>query len=84
MYQDSVDALTRLLSGVDDGGKPIGRSEIASVTSVIVTLSNGIRHCTVQVEFADGKTYRIEAFGEEASALHSNARSHPLYSMITV
>ena len=84
MYRDSVDALTCLLSGVDHDGEPLEISEVLSVSSSIVTLSNGIRRCTVQVVFSNGKAYRIEAFGEEANELHHSARSHPMYSMITV
>ena len=84
MYRDSVDALTCLLSGVDHDGEPLERSEVLSITSTTVIRANGIRQCTVQVVFSNGRAYRIEAFGEEAFELHQNARSHPMYSVITI
>jgi hypothetical protein len=84
MYRDSVDALTCLLLGVDHDGEPLERSEVLSITSTTVIRANGIRQCTVQVVFSNGKAYRIEAFGEEANDLHHHAKSHPMYSMITV
>ena len=82
MYRDSLDALTRLLSGIDDEGKPVELSGVASVSSTVRTLTNGIRRCAVQVLFENGSVYKIEAFGDEADELHLRARSHPMYTML--
>ena len=82
MYRDSVDALTRLLSGIDDEGRPLETSGIASVTSTVHTLINGIRRCSVQVLFENGSVYKIEAFGDEADELHLRAQSHPMFSVL--
>jgi hypothetical protein len=82
MYRDSVDALTRLLAGIDDEGRPLEQSDISSVSSTVRTLSNGIRRCIVQVLFKSGSEYKIEAFGEEADELHVRARSHPMFNML--
>jgi hypothetical protein len=82
MYRDSVDALTRLLSGIDDKGMPLEQSEVSSVSSTIRTLTNGIRRCIVQVIFGNGSQYKIEAFGEEADELYLRAQSHPMFSLL--
>jgi hypothetical protein len=57
------------------------RSSTATATTVITEISakigylkNGIRHCSVQVAFASGDEYRIEALGEEAEALYREAK----------
>ena len=84
MYRDSVDALKRLLSGVDDEDKPLKLAEIASISSTIRTLKNGIKHCCVQVLFEGGEEYKIDAFGEEADELHFKARMHPMFTFVTV
>jgi hypothetical protein len=39
-------------------------------------LGNGVRHCSVQIKFASGVEYRIEAFGEEADELYHKAKEH--------
>jgi hypothetical protein len=83
MYRDSVDALLRLIEGIDDEGTPLESSEIASISSVIGTLSNGIRHCSVQILFENGFEYKIEAFGVEADELYARARNHPMNRLVT-
>jgi hypothetical protein len=83
MYRDSVDALMRLLAGVDDEGRAIEGSKIASITSRLKTLNNGIRHCCVQVLFESGAEYKIDAFGDEADELHVRAKTHPTFSLLT-
>ena len=82
MYRDGVDALMRLLAGIDDEGHALRSAEIASISSKIKTLTNGIRHCCVQVLFECGAEYKIDAFGEEADELHLKARSHPTFSLL--
>ena len=82
MYRDSVDALIRLLSGVDDEGLPLELPEIASISPTIRTLKNGIRHCCVQVLFESGVEYKIDAFGEEAELLYITARNHPITGVL--
>jgi hypothetical protein len=74
MYRNSVDAFVQLTSARQG-------SSIATVTTVITEISakigylkNGIRHCSVQVAFASGDEYRIEALGEEAEALYREAK----------
>jgi hypothetical protein len=83
MYRDSVDALMRLLSGVDDEGLPMELPDIAAISSTIRTLKNGIRHCCVQVLFESGAQYKIDAFGEEADMLYLKARTHPMSKLLT-
>ena len=83
MYRDSVDALIRLLSGVDDEGLPLELPEIASISPTIRTLKNGIRHCCVQVIFESGVEYKIDAFGEEADLLYLKAKTHPISRLLT-
>ncbi len=84
MYRSSVDALTRLLERIDDFGQPMEVSEVTSVSSLIRTLKNGIRHCSIQVQFASGSEYKIEAFGDEADELHVRASGHPAFEILTV
>ena len=83
MYRDGVDALIRLLSGMDDEGRPLKSPEIASISSSIHTLKNGIRHCSVQVLFESGIAYKIDAFGDEADLLYLRAKTDPLSSLLT-
>lgn len=83
MYRDSVDAFTRLLDGLDDEGKSLEVSDIASISSTIQTLKNGIRYCSVQVLFESGSEYKIDAFGDEADELHFKARTHPMFILLT-
>ena len=83
MYRDSVDALIRLLSGIDDEGLPLELPEIASISPTIRTLKNGIRHCCVQVIFESGVEYKIDAFGEEADLLYLKAKTHPISKLLT-
>ncbi|HEX2014654.1 MAG TPA: hypothetical protein VLA68_05450 [Nitrososphaera sp.] len=75
MYHDSVDALAQLLMNGQEGG-PLEASDVASISSKIGVLKNGISHCSVQVRFENGAEYRIEAFGEEAEELHRMAVEH--------
>jgi hypothetical protein len=75
VFHDSVDALTKLLTE-GEGGEVLERSGISSVSPRIGVLSNGVRHCSVQVKFESGVEYRIEAFGEEADELYCRAREH--------
>ncbi|MGI0036988.1 MAG: hypothetical protein ACRD99_01360 [Nitrososphaera sp.] len=83
MYRDGVDALTRLLAGIDDEGHALKLSEIASISSMIKTLKNGIKHCCVRVLFESGAEYKIDAFGDEADELHLRARAHPTFNLLT-
>ena len=82
MYRDSVDALIRLLSGVDDEGLPLELPEIASISPTIRTLKNGIRHCCVQVIFESGVEYKIDAFVEEADLLYINSKTNPISKLL--
>jgi hypothetical protein len=84
MYRDSVDALLHLLAGTDDEGNALEPSKIASISSSIRTLKNGIRHCSIQVLFESGCEYKIDAFGDEADELYVRARSHPTHNLLTV
>lgn len=83
MYRDGVDALIRLLSGLDDEGRPLELPEIASCLSSMHTLTNGIRYCSVQVLLESGVEYRIDAFGDEAEALHLRAKTYPMSRLLT-
>jgi hypothetical protein len=69
-----VDALTKLLT--EGEGEVLERSGISSVSPKIRMLGNGVRHCSVQIKFASGVEYRIEAFGEEADELYHKAKEH--------
>ncbi len=57
-------------------------SEIASLSSIIRILMNGIRFCSVHVPFESGKEYRIVAFGDQTEELHPRAWTHPMYTML--
>jgi hypothetical protein len=74
-----VDALTKLLT--EGEGEVPERSDISSVSPKIGVLSNGVMHCSVQIKFASGVEYRIEAFGEEAEELYHRAKEHSAPSM---
>ncbi len=76
MFHNSVDALTKLLTSSGGDGQVLESSAISSVSSKISVLSNGVRHCSVQVKFESGVEYRVEAFGDEADELYRKAREH--------
>lgn len=76
MFHNSVDALTKLLTNSGGDGQVLESSGISSVSSKIVILNNGIRHCSVQVKFESGIEYRVEAFGDEADELYRKAKEH--------
>lgn len=73
MYNSSVDALAQLLMSRDEATSPPEGSGVASVSSKIGILRNGISHCCVEVKLKNGMEYRIEAFGMEAEELHRMA-----------
>lgn len=59
MYRDSVDAFRQLLSPT-----------VNQISAKSGRMQNGITYCIVQVSFASGKEYRIEAYDEEADELY--------------
>jgi hypothetical protein len=74
MYRDSVDAFVQLTSARQGSSIATATTVITEISAKIGYLKNGIRHCTVQVAFASGDEYRIEALGEEAEALYREAK----------
>jgi hypothetical protein len=84
MYRNSVDAFSHLLNGLDDEGRMLEDPDISNISSNTKKLKNGIRHCCVHVLFKSGVEYRIDAFGDEANELHLRARTHPMFSLVTV
>lgn len=65
MYRNSVDAFRHLLSPA-----------VSQISAKSGHMQNGIEHCVVQVTFASGEEYRIEAYGEEAEELCKAAREY--------
>lgn len=63
MYRDSVDAFVQLVSA--------GRA--SGITAKLGYLTNGIRYCSVRVEFDSGSEYYIEAYEQEAEDLYKEA-----------
>lgn len=74
MYRDSVDAFVQLTSARKGSSIVTATAVITEISAKIGYLKNGIRHCSVQVAFASGDEYRIEALGEEAEALYREAK----------
>lgn len=73
MYRNSVDAFVQLTSARQGSSIATATTVITEISAKIGYLKNGIRHCSVQVAFASGDEYRIEALGEEAEALYREA-----------
>lgn len=65
MYRNSVDALKQLLS-----------PSVSQISTKMGSMQNGITYCIVQVLFANGDEYRIEAYDEEANELCMVAKEH--------
>lgn len=76
MYRNSVDAFVQLTSARQGSSIVTATTVITEISAKIGYLKNGIRHCSVQVAFASGDEYRIEALGEEAEALYREAKEH--------
>jgi hypothetical protein len=74
MYRDSVDAFVQLTSARQGSSIATATTVITEISAKIGYLKNGIRHCSVQVAFASGDEYHIEALGEEAEALYREAK----------
>jgi hypothetical protein len=74
MYRNSVDAFVQLTSARQGSSIATATTVITEISTKIGYLKNGIRHCSVQVAFASGDEYRIEALGEEAEALYREAK----------
>jgi hypothetical protein len=74
MYRNSVDAFVQLTSARQGSSMATATTVITEISAKIGYLKNGIRHCSVQVAFASGDEYRIEALGEEAEALYREAK----------
>ncbi len=63
MYRNSIDAFQQLLSPT-----------VSRISAKTGLMQNGIAYCIVQVSFANGDEYRIEAYDEEAGELYRIAR----------
>jgi hypothetical protein len=63
VYRNSLDAFQQLLSPA-----------VSQISAKAGRMQNGIAYCIVQVLFASGDEYRIEAFDEEADELYRIAR----------
>lgn len=74
MYRNSVDAFVQLTSARQRSSTATATTVITEISAKIGYLKNGIRHCSIQVAFASGDEYRIEALGEEAEALYREAK----------
>jgi hypothetical protein len=74
MYRNSVDAFVQLTSARQRSSMGTATTVITEISANIRYLKNGIRHCSIQVAFASGDEYRIEALGEEAEALYREAK----------
>lgn len=62
MYRNSIDAFKQLLSPT-----------VSQISAKSGRMQNGITYCIVQVLFANGDEYRIEAYDEEADELYRAA-----------
>ncbi len=63
MYRNSLDAFRQLLSPT-----------VSQISAKEGRMQNGIEYCIVQVLFANGDEYRIEAYDGEADELYRVAR----------
>ena len=59
MYSNSIDAFKQLLSPT-----------VSQISAKSGRMQNGIAYCVVQILFANGDEYRIEAYDEEAGELY--------------
>lgn len=59
MYRNSLDAFQQLLS-----------PDVSQISAKAGRMQNGIAYCIVQILFASGDEYRIEAYDEEAGELY--------------
>ncbi|AFU59873.1 hypothetical protein Ngar_c29550 [Candidatus Nitrososphaera gargensis Ga9.2] len=64
VYRNSIDAFQQLLLS----------PAVSQISAKSGHMQNGISYCVVQVSFANGDEYRIEAFDEEADELYRVAR----------
>lgn len=70
-YQSAAEALVGLVSGEEIGtGRGPWRLKM---TESPLTMRNGIDYCYVEVTFANGATYGIPGYGEEARELRKQA-----------
>lgn len=67
MFRDSVDAFAYVM----ENGQGVKK-----VKAEQGYLRNGISHCRVQIECADGAAYGIDAYGEEAERLLAEAKRY--------
>jgi hypothetical protein len=67
MFRDSIDAFVYVMQS----GQGVKKVNVEQGY-----LRNGISHCRVQVECADGAAYGIDAYGEEADRLLAEARRY--------
>jgi hypothetical protein len=59
VYRNSLDAFQQLLS-----------PDVSQISAKAGRMQNGIAYCIVQILFASGDEYRIEAYDEEAGELY--------------
>jgi hypothetical protein len=72
-YSSSVLALQKLLQRQQSERHSGLACHITKMSRTIAYLQNGIEYCHVQVTCEDGEQYGIQAFGQEAVELHSEA-----------
>jgi len=63
LYHNSIEAFQHLLSPA-----------VSQISAKSGRMQNGIAYCIVQVLFATGDEYRIEAYDEEADELYRIAK----------
>jgi hypothetical protein len=63
VYRNSLDAFQQLLSPA-----------VSQISAKAGRMQNGIAYCIVQILFASGDEYRIEAYDEEAGELYRIAK----------
>ncbi len=78
MYENSLMALQKILEiPRTSGGRSIPTSDVSCKISMIPPeisyLGNGIKYYFIEVTCDDGRQYAIQAYGDEAEALFSEA-----------
>ena len=78
MYENSVVALHKILeSPITTGNRSVHSSDfsckISTIPPQITYLENGIKYYCIEVTCEDGRQYAIQAYGDEAETLFSEA-----------
>ena len=78
MYENSLVALHKILeipraTGAESIHSPDVTCKITTIPTQITYLENGIKYYCIEVTCEDGRQYAIQAYGDEAETLFSEA-----------